>query len=288
MQIEYYSLHANLGSFTGKSRIISLMPHITDHLISLNIQPVGTVTVDDNEVEFQKYLRPYLPQSIGLGRARHPNIGKINDLQPDIIIGEAKKHLCFIDSLSAIAPTILFKDLTVDWKSVLMFLASLFDRQLLANSQLKEFYLKIEGYRNQLKNLPGKNIVLSNMWKNNIYRIYTPHSHLGKLLYKDLGLPVEGISIFKGTNKPLITMGINEVLHSAIDDFFILTEDTLDKRVNLTDFIDEEKGDYAPRIHSFIGLKDGVEGKGLILYNLILTQLIETILQNSKEVQRIV
>ncbi|OEF98122.1 ABC transporter substrate-binding protein [Desulfuribacillus alkaliarsenatis] len=288
MQLEYYSLHKSKFSLPDEPRVVSLMPHITDHLLSLKIVPVGTVKVNDYETEFHGYLKKYLTNSMVIGSSIELNLEAIASLKPDIIIGEGKKHLFYLNKLSSIAPTFLFKDLTVDWQLVFKIIGNMFGRQSVVAKELELFKQKINDIKNfKNKTLFSKNILFANHWKRNLFRVYSHKSHLGKILYEEIQLPYAGYD-YESIEKPLITLSINDIMQTSVDELFILTDTANPQRIHIQQYFDHDKQKHPPQIHYLPGLKDGIEGKGLILYNQIIQHLFHAISSESKEVQKIV
>lgn len=88
-------------------RVVALEFPYVDMLASLGVSPVGVV--DDGD---PKNLIPQVRDRIGewqsVGTRSEPDLEKIANLQPDLIIADKDRHAAIYDQLSAIAPTVVF------------------------------------------------------------------------------------------------------------------------------------------------------------------------------------
>jgi ferric hydroxamate transport system substrate-binding protein len=78
-----------------------------ENLLALGIQPVGVADIRG----YQKYVnvQPSLAESVvDIGTRQEPSLEAIAQLKPDLILGVELRHQTIYDTLSAIAPTLLF------------------------------------------------------------------------------------------------------------------------------------------------------------------------------------
>jgi len=105
-----------MGSVTlekAPERVVYLFQGAIDVGAALGVKPVGAV-----ESVSEKPWFAYLGDMSGvanLGDEGQPNVEKIVELRPDLIIGTKVRHEKIYDQLSAIAPTIMTADLAA-WK----------------------------------------------------------------------------------------------------------------------------------------------------------------------------
>lgn len=88
-------------------RIVALEWAYVEDLLALGIQPVGVADI----AGYQKWVNvePTLAESVvAVGTRQEPSLEAILALEPDLIIGVQFRHEAIYDSLSAIAPTLLF------------------------------------------------------------------------------------------------------------------------------------------------------------------------------------
>ena len=89
------------------SRVIALEWVYVEDLLALGIQPVGVADIEG----YQKFvnIQPQLAESVvDVGTRAEPNLEAIAQLKPDLIIGVELRHQVIYDTLTSIAPTLLF------------------------------------------------------------------------------------------------------------------------------------------------------------------------------------
>ncbi|KZL47948.1 ferrichrome ABC transporter substrate-binding protein [Nodularia spumigena CENA596] len=89
------------------TRVVALEWVYAENLLALGIQPVGVADIRG----YQKYVnvQPSLAESVvDVGTRQEPSLEAIAQLKPDLILGVELRHQTIYDTLSAIAPTLLF------------------------------------------------------------------------------------------------------------------------------------------------------------------------------------
>ncbi|MEA5583650.1 iron-siderophore ABC transporter substrate-binding protein [Nodularia harveyana UHCC-0300] len=89
------------------TRVVALEWVYAENLLALGIQPVGVADIRG----YQKYVNvePSLADSVvDVGTRQEPSLEAIAQLKPDLILGVELRHQTIYDTLSAIAPTLLF------------------------------------------------------------------------------------------------------------------------------------------------------------------------------------
>lgn len=134
-------------------KVIALDWATVENLIALEITPLAIADTTDYRTWVR---RPTLPDSvIDVGTRDAPNIERIAQLQPDlIIIGAHQKAL--LNKLETIAPVLMFKNFSRDHdnaevaKQTFHTLATLFNKQALAQQQMADLDNQLAQWKKQL------------------------------------------------------------------------------------------------------------------------------------------
>lgn len=89
------------------TRVVALEWVYAENLLALGIQPVGVADIPG----YKKYVnvQPSLDESVvDVGTRQEPSLEAIAQLKPDLILGVDLRHQNIYDTLSAIAPTLIF------------------------------------------------------------------------------------------------------------------------------------------------------------------------------------
>jgi iron complex transport system substrate-binding protein len=98
---------SNTPSSTPANRIVALEWVYVEDLLALGIQPIGVADIRGYKTFVD--IEPTLAETVvDVGTRQEPSLEAIAQLQPDLIIGTQLRHEAIYDSLSAIAPTLLF------------------------------------------------------------------------------------------------------------------------------------------------------------------------------------
>lgn len=98
---------SNPSSSTSASRVVTLEWVYVEDLLALGIQPIGVADIRGYKTFVD--VEPTLAETVvDVGTRQEPSLEAIAQLQPDLIIGTQLRHEAIYDSLSAIAPTLLF------------------------------------------------------------------------------------------------------------------------------------------------------------------------------------
>lgn len=99
-------------------RIVVLEQGFTQTVAELGVKPVGVA--DDNKPErFPQDTLAYIEGYTSVGTRSEPNLEVIRTLQPDLIIADTSRHSNVYEELSAIAPTIVFKNDTANYTDIM-------------------------------------------------------------------------------------------------------------------------------------------------------------------------
>lgn len=109
-------------------RVVALTNEATEDLIALGIVPVGAARSSNADPWFD-HVAEALKDTTVVGEELAPNLELILSLEPDLILGNKKRHEQIYDQLSAIAPTVYVENITGQWRQNLAFYAEAVGRQ---------------------------------------------------------------------------------------------------------------------------------------------------------------
>ncbi len=99
-------------------RIIVLEQGFTQTVAELDVKPVG-VADDDKPERFPQDTLAYIEGYTSVGARSEPNLEVMRTLKPDLIIADTSRHSNVYEELSAIAPTIVFKNDTANYEDIM-------------------------------------------------------------------------------------------------------------------------------------------------------------------------
>ncbi len=145
------------------TRIVALEWVYVEDLLALGIQPVGVADIAGYN-EFVQ-IEPQLADTVvDVGTRQEPSLEAIAQLEPDLIIGVKLRHEAIEDTLSAIAPTLLFDPYPApetgirqldEMKQTFLKIAEVVNAKAKGEEVLQEMQAKFEAAAQQLQ---GKKI----------------------------------------------------------------------------------------------------------------------------------
>lgn len=169
-------------------RVVTLERSFSDHLVSLGIVPVGAVVRDGGD--FEPYLAPQLKGTASVGQSTAPNLEKILELKPQLIIATDTDHSKSYETLKQIAPTLIVKseEMENDWRAVYLRIADAVNKQKKAEADLKAFDDRLALLKPKLDAaMKDKTVVFFKVTDKDT-RVLGNLSPLGKIAYGQLGL----------------------------------------------------------------------------------------------------
>ena len=173
-------------------RLVVLNRGSFDNAIALGLQPVATVTVQRLENLFSDQLSGV----VDLGSTDSPNLERMLQLRPDLILGFEKQRRVY-NQASQIAPTVLIpSEHSGDWKERFSFTANALDKSDQAkevidayNSRLEDFKRAMGGDSSSPTQSDNSNPTISivRIYPDKI-TLYTNVGFIGTIL-EDAGLP---------------------------------------------------------------------------------------------------
>lgn len=160
-------------------RVVTLENSMTEAVITLGVEPIG---VADTEL-FRSLVRlPLSEDVVDVGSRREPNLERIAELQPDLIIGASWRMNSNYDELNAIAPTLAFLgsesiDVMADF---LTKIAVALDQETEAETQLAAMEVRFsEAAEIIAASDISEDVIMSQTWFDNdlaTFRIFTDNA----------------------------------------------------------------------------------------------------------------
>jgi len=137
-----------------------------DYALSLGVKPIGS---DGVSREF--YLKEFADGIEEVGGSDAPNLEKILNLKPDLILGSEYTNVSY-DILSKIAPTAIFNyEHSGKWKEFLMHYAEALGKTTEAEQVMNQYQARLETFQQQMGNRAAETEV-------SIVRVYPTHVSL--------------------------------------------------------------------------------------------------------------
>lgn len=174
-------------------RIVALDRTFTDAALALDAKVVGHTTFTPSSPELPSYLQraggKYAQGAKVVGLLSQPDLEKIVQLNPDLIVSAKVRHEAIYDELSKIAPTV-FSQTTGTWKSNLELVARALGKAEQANSKIEAFERRAEKIGDDIRAKLGQNptVTLVRFAGEPTVRLYTRNSYPGGVIYGDVGL----------------------------------------------------------------------------------------------------
>ncbi len=128
---------------TQPKRVVALDPSYIDAALLLDADLVGYVQYrQDPKDPFAPYLgdvKDATAESVNVGTLAEPNLEKILELQPDLIVSAKVRHDALYPQLSKIAPTIFSDSTGPTWKENVVFLGEALGEKAKAKTLVKEY-----------------------------------------------------------------------------------------------------------------------------------------------------
>ncbi|MCF8001279.1 MAG: iron-siderophore ABC transporter substrate-binding protein [Halanaerobiales bacterium] len=133
-------------------RIVVLYQGATDSILAFDKKPVGAVE-SWIQKPWYKYIREEMDGVTNVGSETQPNLEKIVELDPDLIIGSKLRHEKIYNKLSAIAPTVM-SETVYEWKKTVNLIGKAINEEEKAQTIIKDWNQRA----NQFKEKVGKKI----------------------------------------------------------------------------------------------------------------------------------
>jgi iron complex transport system substrate-binding protein len=218
-------------------RIIALDESYMEALLALDLKPIATA-----QPNIAGSIIPNLGKKaegiVSLGKDSQPNIEKMVQLNPDLILGfsiSAEQYKLF----SQIAPTVTLDYIQFGWKDAFSRIAETTGKSEQAKKLLDEYQQRVEKIRTFVNhNLKGKTVSISRFYASNQFTEFrTKYSFPGSVI-TEVGIPLPEIQnqLTTNENQPLVSVSLERLDLINADILFIVldpgAEETFQKYKN--------------------------------------------------------
>jgi iron complex transport system substrate-binding protein len=218
-------------------RIIALDETSMEALLALDLKPIAAI-----QPNIAGSIIPKLGKKaegiVSLGKNSQPNIEKMVQLNPDLILGfslSAEQYKLF----SQIAPTVTFDYIQFGWKDALSRIAETTGKSEKAQKLLNEYQQRVQKLRTFINHkLKGKTVSISRFYAGNQFTEFrTKYSFPGSLLTEvGIVLPEIQNQLTTNENQPLVSVSLERLDLINADILFIVldpgAEETFQKYQN--------------------------------------------------------
>ncbi|MUU72466.1 ABC transporter substrate-binding protein [Pseudarthrobacter sp. GA104] len=185
-----------MGSTTIESapkRVVALDPSYIDAALLLEADLVGYVQYrQDPKAPFAPYLGDVAEatkDSVNVGTLAEPNLEKILELQPDLIVSAKVRHEALYTQLSRIAPTIFSVSTGPTWKENVVFLGEALGKKAKAEELVKAYEDRAAKVGAEiLAKKPDATYSLVRFTGGDTARLYSSKSFIGEIM-ADMNIP---------------------------------------------------------------------------------------------------
>lgn len=165
-------------------RVVALTNEATEDLLALGITPVGAVRSANANPWFD-HVAAQLAETEVVGEELAPNLELILSLEPDLILGNKKRHEKIYEQLSAIAPTVYVENITGQWRDNLAFYAEAVGKSAEGEAVLQAYQDRVAAIKAALGDRVGEKVGLIRFIAGQNYA-YNNDSFSGSIL-RDIG-----------------------------------------------------------------------------------------------------
>lgn len=203
-------------------RIIALDETSMEVLLALDLKPVAAT-----QPNIAGSIIPKLGKKaegiISLGKESQPNIEKMVQLNPDLILGFYLNEKVY-NLFSQIAPTVIVEYIQTGWKDALLRIAEITGKSEKAQKLLEQYQQRVQALRTVINNQRAKTTVsISRFYAGKqVPEFRTKYSFPGSLI-TEVGLPLPDIQNQLTTNKnqPLVSVSLERLELLDADILFV-------------------------------------------------------------------
>lgn len=129
-------------------RVIAIDPDSLEVLVALGLKPIAS-TIPNRTGSKTLLLQDKIGEIANLGRESQPNLERIVQLKPDLLLGMSITPQMY-SLLSRVAPTVSVEYAHTNWKKTFQQVAAIVDRRATANEVLSAYQKRLETVRSQV------------------------------------------------------------------------------------------------------------------------------------------
>ena len=161
-------------------RIITLDGGSLEAVLALEFKPVG-VALGGKLSEEPSFIQERLPEEVTVLTPGQPNLEKILQLEPDLIVGSKSWNADIYSKLSQIAPTVLTETNNEKWQTNFKFWGRVLGKSEQAQQQLDHYLQRIETLQEKIQPLGTIEVSVARIFPTQI-RLYLKDSFSGEIL----------------------------------------------------------------------------------------------------------
>lgn len=166
-------------------RVVTLFQGATDAALALGVKPVAAVE-SWIEQPWYEYIREQMDGVVNLGDENQPDLEKIAELRPDVIIASKTRHEKINEQLSAIAPTVMTEEVHL-WKDTLQLTADALNKPEEEASFLQQWDEQVADFKQQMgERLNDIEVAVIDFRSDHVRIVYTGFA---ALVLDELGVP---------------------------------------------------------------------------------------------------
>ncbi|MFD1990184.1 Fe(3+) dicitrate ABC transporter substrate-binding protein [Paenibacillus nicotianae] len=202
-------------------KVVALEWSFADDLLALGITPVGIA--DDDKPEAMTKLAGKAFEYMPLGKRETPDLEKITEAAPDLIIADSDRHTKIKDQLDQIAPTIVlnsrkgsYAESIDDFKVI----AKAVGKEKEAEARVKQHDQIMADLKKQVEAMGSKKVLIGVARKDG-FDVHTSDSYAGQVM-TEMGFQ----NAISNTDEPYVELSLETLTTLDPDVIFIATDDS--------------------------------------------------------------
>ncbi|WCT54051.1 Fe(3+) dicitrate ABC transporter substrate-binding protein [Paenibacillus kyungheensis] len=202
-------------------KVVALEWSFADDLLALGITPVGIA--DDDKPEAMTKLAGKAFEYMPLGKRETPDLEKITEASPDLIIADSDRHTKIKDQLDQIAPTIVlnsrkgsYAESIDDFKVI----AKAVGKEKEAEARVKQHDQIMADLKKQVEAMGSKKVLIGVARKDG-FDVHTSDSYAGQVM-TEMGFQ----NAISNTDEPYVELSLETLTTLDPDVIFIATDDS--------------------------------------------------------------
>ncbi|GGS48749.1 MULTISPECIES: ABC transporter substrate-binding protein [Actinokineospora] len=172
-------------------RVVALDMTFVDATLALEGEVVGFTTLAGGDDRLPDYfggdVAKYAPKAVPVGTLSEPNLEKIVELDPDLILSAKVRHEKLYEQLTAIAPTVFSETTGGTWKANLELVGRALGKEDLAKQKIAAYETRAKAVGDAVRAAEGANPTVSVVrFVDGPTRIYKDDTYIGVII-GDLG-----------------------------------------------------------------------------------------------------
>lgn len=202
-------------------KVVALEWSFADDLLALGVTPIGIA--DDDKPEAMTKLAGKAFDYMPLGKRETPDLEKITEASPDLIIADSDRHTKIKEQLDQIAPTIVlnsrkgsYAESIDDFKVI----AKAVGKEKEADARVKQHDQMMADLKKQVEAMGSKKVLIGVARKDG-FDVHTSDSYAGQVM-TEMGFQ----NAISNTDEPYVELSLETLTTLDPDVIFIATDDS--------------------------------------------------------------